>query len=116
MGRADVYSQPGAPDPVLPAELVRELVRSHLPDEVGLSGGMEVDESGGEARVYLFARSDAPAAWPSRRSGRTGSARAPAWPRRRRSSAGWPGRSPAGSLLCTGTTRPTPLKDRSSTS
>jgi hygromycin-B 7''-O-kinase len=60
MGRADVYSQPGAPDPVLPAELVRELVRSHLPDEVGLSGGMEVDESGGEARVYLFARSGAP--------------------------------------------------------
>jgi hygromycin-B 7''-O-kinase len=60
VGRADVYSQPGAPDPVLPAEPVREMVRSHLPDEVGLSDGMEVDESGGEARVYLFARSDGP--------------------------------------------------------
>jgi len=59
VGRADVYTRPGAPDPVLPVELVRELVRSHLPDGVRLSGGMEVDESGGEARVYLFARSDA---------------------------------------------------------
>jgi hygromycin-B 7''-O-kinase len=59
MGRADVYSQPEAPDPVLPVELVRELVRSHLPDGVRLSGGMAVDESGGEARVYLFDGSDA---------------------------------------------------------
>jgi hygromycin-B 7''-O-kinase len=59
MGRADVYSQPEAPDPVLPAELVREVAGSHLPDEIRLSRGMEVDESGGEARVYLFDRSDA---------------------------------------------------------
>src|SRR5215213_11002011 len=59
MGRADVYSQPEAPDPVLPAELVRELARPHLPDGVRLDGGMEVDESGGEARVYLFDRADA---------------------------------------------------------
>ena len=59
MGRADVYSQPEAPDPVLPIELVRELARPHLPDGVRLDGGMEVDESGGEARVYLFDRSDA---------------------------------------------------------
>jgi hygromycin-B 7''-O-kinase len=58
MGRADVYSQPEAPDPVLPVALVRELARPHLPD-VQLDGGMEVDESGGEARVYLFDRSDA---------------------------------------------------------
>jgi hygromycin-B 7''-O-kinase len=59
MGRADVYSQPEAPDPVLPVALVRELARPHLPDDVQLDGGMEVDESGGEARVYLFDRSDA---------------------------------------------------------
>ncbi len=58
MGRVDVYSQPDAPDPVLPAELVRELLRPHLPAEVRLAGGMEVDESGGEARVYLFDRAD----------------------------------------------------------
>jgi len=54
MGRADVYSQPDAPDPVLPIDLVRELARPHLPDGVRLDGGMAVDESGGEARVYLF--------------------------------------------------------------
>jgi hygromycin-B 7''-O-kinase len=59
MGRADVYSQPDAPDPVLPAELVRELAAAHLPPAVRLSGGMVVDESGGEARVYLFDRADA---------------------------------------------------------
>ena len=59
MGRADVYSQPEAPDPVLPVELVRELARPHLPYGVQLDGGMEVDESGGEARVYLFDGSDA---------------------------------------------------------
>jgi hygromycin-B 7''-O-kinase len=59
MGRADVYSRPDAPDPVLPAELVRELIRAHLPDEIRLDSGMEVDESGGEARVYLFDRCDA---------------------------------------------------------
>ncbi|MGK5112851.1 MULTISPECIES: phosphotransferase family protein [unclassified Geodermatophilus] len=59
MGRADVYSQPEAPDPVLPSELVRELAGPHLPSGVQLDGGMQVDESGGEARVYLFDRSDA---------------------------------------------------------
>src|SRR5215217_5305375 len=58
MRRADVYSQPEAPDPVLPVELVRELARPHLPYGVQLDGGMEVDESGGEARVYLFERTD----------------------------------------------------------
>jgi hygromycin-B 7''-O-kinase len=57
MGRADVYSQPDAPDPVLPAELVRELIRPHLPDDFRPAGAVEVDESGGEARVYLFAGS-----------------------------------------------------------
>jgi hygromycin-B 7''-O-kinase len=59
MGRADVYSQPEAPDPVLPSELVLELARPHLPPGAQLDGGMQVDESGGEARVYLFDRSDA---------------------------------------------------------
>jgi hygromycin-B 7''-O-kinase len=58
MGRADVYSQPDAPDPVLPAELVRELAEAHLPTDVRLAG-MAVDESGGEARVYLFDVADA---------------------------------------------------------
>jgi hygromycin-B 7''-O-kinase len=59
MGRADVYSQPDAPDPVLPAELVRELAAAHLPPEVRLAAGMAVDESGGEARIHLFDRADA---------------------------------------------------------
>src|SRR5829696_5814749 len=38
MGRADVYSQPDAPDPVLPAALVAELSRPHLPDDLALDG------------------------------------------------------------------------------
>jgi hygromycin-B 7''-O-kinase len=59
MGRADVYTQPDAPDPVLPVELVQELVAAHLPADVRLAAGMAVDESGGEARVYLFDRADA---------------------------------------------------------
>src|SRR3954470_19396169 len=59
MGRADVYSQPDAPDPVLPAELVRELIADHLPPGLRLADRMAVDESGGEARVYLFDRADA---------------------------------------------------------
>ena len=56
MGRADVYSQPDAPDPVLPAALVAELSRRHLPDDLALDVdvAVEVDESGGEARVYLL--------------------------------------------------------------
>lgn len=58
MGRADVYSQPHAPDPVLPTELVRELAAAHLPPGARLADGMAVDESGGEARVYLFGRAD----------------------------------------------------------
>jgi hygromycin-B 7''-O-kinase len=59
MGRADVYTQPEAPDPVLPVELVRELAGPHVPADFSLTGGMEVDESGGEARVYLFDRGGA---------------------------------------------------------
>jgi len=56
MGRADVYGQPGAPDPVLPAALVLQLSRRHLPDDLAPDGpvAVEVDESGGEARAYLL--------------------------------------------------------------
>lgn len=36
MGRADVYSQPAVPDPMLPADLVRELIRPHLSADVRL--------------------------------------------------------------------------------
>jgi hygromycin-B 7''-O-kinase len=54
MGRADVYSQPGAPDPVLPAPVVRELARAHLPAGLPAHARVEVDESGGEARAYLI--------------------------------------------------------------
>jgi hygromycin-B 7''-O-kinase len=54
MGRADVYSQPGAPDPVLPAPVVLELARAHLPVDLLAHAQVEVDESGGEARAYLI--------------------------------------------------------------
>jgi Ser/Thr protein kinase RdoA (MazF antagonist) len=50
MGRGDVYSQPDAPDPVLPAATVLDLARRHLPSAAEVTG---VDESGGEARAYL---------------------------------------------------------------
>ena len=49
MGRADVYPQPQAPDPVLPSAAVLELARRH----VSANGVTGVDESGGEARVYV---------------------------------------------------------------
>jgi hygromycin-B 7''-O-kinase len=54
MGRADVYSQAGAPDPVLPAPVVLELARTHLPAGLPANAQVEVDESGGEARAYLI--------------------------------------------------------------
>ena len=50
MGRADVYLEPRAADPVLSDGLVLELVRRHVPGARSVVG---VDESGGEARVYL---------------------------------------------------------------
>jgi hygromycin-B 7''-O-kinase len=49
VGRADVYRQPEAPDPVLPSGVVLELARRHVSAD-GVTG---IDESGGEARVYL---------------------------------------------------------------
>lgn len=54
MGRADSYSQPEAPDPILPDALVLELARAHLPRSVQVQEVVEVDESGGEARVYVL--------------------------------------------------------------
>jgi len=51
MGRADTYSQSDAPDPVLDPALVTEIAAAHT-DHAGAM--LEVDESGGEARAYLF--------------------------------------------------------------
>lgn len=50
MGRADIYLQPDAEDPVLADATVLRLARAHL-DLAGAVTG--VDESGGEARAYL---------------------------------------------------------------
>ncbi|GIH03627.1 hypothetical protein Rhe02_16940 [Rhizocola hellebori] len=50
MGRADVYLQPHAPDPVLSDELIVRLTRRHVSNVDHVTG---VDESGGEARAYL---------------------------------------------------------------
>jgi hygromycin-B 7''-O-kinase len=50
MGRADVYVQPQAADPVLPEATVLALARRHVPTATAV---IAVDESGGEARVYL---------------------------------------------------------------
>jgi hygromycin-B 7''-O-kinase len=50
MGRADVYLQPEASDPVLTDDLVLALARRHVPDVATVT---TVDESGGEARVYI---------------------------------------------------------------
>jgi aminoglycoside phosphotransferase (APT) family kinase protein len=49
MGRADVYLQPQAADPVLADDVVLGLAGRHGPARVVT----EVDESGGEARAYL---------------------------------------------------------------
>lgn len=48
---ADVYLQPGAPDPVLDEREVVRIARRHAPDAGPL---LRVDESGGEARAYLL--------------------------------------------------------------
>lgn len=48
----DVYYQPGAPDPVLDEEVVAEIAQRHASDAGRL---LFVDESGGEARVYVLA-------------------------------------------------------------
>ena len=51
MGRADVYLQPDAPDPVLSSTTIVEIARRHTTRATAVIG---VDESGGEARVYLL--------------------------------------------------------------
>src|SRR6185369_9281039 len=51
MGRADVYPQPEAGDPVLADYVVLDLARRHVHDAVRVT---TVDESGGEARVYII--------------------------------------------------------------
>src|SRR5215472_11011057 len=48
---ADVYLQPGAPDPVLSEEAVLAAASQHVRDVGRL---LEVDESGGEARAYML--------------------------------------------------------------
>jgi aminoglycoside phosphotransferase (APT) family kinase protein len=50
MGRADVYLQPEAADPVLADAVVLDLVRRHVPRAGAITA---VDESGGEARAYF---------------------------------------------------------------
>ena len=50
MGRADVYLQPDAGDPVLEPATVLRLARAHAGRAQAVTG---VDESGGEARAYL---------------------------------------------------------------
>jgi hygromycin-B 7''-O-kinase len=50
LGRADVYVQPDAGDPVLSAATVLGLARPHLGRAEAVTA---VDESGGEARVYV---------------------------------------------------------------
>jgi hygromycin-B 7''-O-kinase len=50
VGRAEVYLQPDADDPVLSAATVLRLARAHLGRVEAVTA---VDESGGEARVYL---------------------------------------------------------------
>ncbi len=51
MGRADVYLQPDAPDPVLSERTILDLAARHTGRATAL---LEVDESGGEARAYLL--------------------------------------------------------------
>lgn len=50
MGRADVYLQPQASDPVLTDKLILDLAQRHVSEVDSVTG---VDESGGEARAYL---------------------------------------------------------------
>lgn len=52
MGRADVYLQPHAADPVLSAATVARIAAVHTAGAGAVRG---VDESGGEARAYLLA-------------------------------------------------------------
>ena len=48
---SEIYRQPDAPDPVLDKATVLSLARRHVPRCSAVTG---VDESGGEARVYMI--------------------------------------------------------------
>ena len=48
---SEIYGQPDAPDPVLDKATVLRLARRHAPRCSAVTG---VDESGGEARVYMI--------------------------------------------------------------
>jgi len=48
---SDIYTQPEAPDPVLDEATVLDLARRHVPRCSAVTG---IDESGGEARVYMI--------------------------------------------------------------
>ncbi len=48
---SDIYGQPDAPDPVLDEATVLNLARRHAPRCSAVTG---IDESGGEARVYMI--------------------------------------------------------------
>ncbi len=50
MAYTDTYPQPEAPDPVLSEDLVLKLARAHVPSVGRVTA---IDESGGEARVYM---------------------------------------------------------------
>jgi len=51
MPRHDLYSQPDAADPVLDERTVLDLVRRHGVRGAAVTG---IDETGGEARVYVI--------------------------------------------------------------
>ena len=109
MGRADTYSQPDAPDMVLPEGLVLGLARAHMPPPDLISSVLAVDESGGEARAYLL---DGGAV--VKPSDRTGCDHGPAWRRRPRCSPPPSQRCRGGSRRCSATPRWTPGPARSS--
>ncbi len=55
MAVSDVYLQPDVPDPVLPDEVVLAAARRHVPEARAV---ITVDESGGEARIYVVDAGD----------------------------------------------------------
>jgi len=111
VGRADTYSQPDAPDMVLPEGIVLGLARAHMSAPDLISSVLAVDESGGEARAYLLDGGVV-----VKPSGRTGCDHGPAWRRRPRCSPPPSQRCRGGSRRCWATPRWTPGPARSSSS
>ncbi len=70
MGRADVYIDPTATDPVLAESDVRRMAQEFLPDQLDPES-FDVDESGGEARAYLLGGIVVKVQRPHRRRART---------------------------------------------